>query len=346
MTPEISYHRIGPQWHTTLETDKVSVLMPVYNGAMHLELAIHSVLCQSFQNFELVIIDDASTDDTWKILSTFTDDRILFKRNHHNLGISRSLNIAGQLASGTYLARHDQDDISHKHRIRHQVEFLNANPNVVAVGTWIRLRRYYGSTFHDSLPRRQHPVSDANIRLLLMWNNPFVHGSVMMRRIAFEKCGGYLEDINITPPEDYELWTRMSALGEFANIPIPLLTYQINPIGMSQTRSEEIFAKSIFISQNFIKDLLGEKLESSVKTSLTIINGKPHSGLSFHDFVQADCLVIALAKLLAKQRRRVPLRQLIHSIQTIHFVQLGQLIQKCPWLNNVVQKMLAAARRP
>lgn len=321
------------------------MLLPVYNGEKYLSLAIESVLHQSYSNLELIIVDDASTDESWNIICGFSDSKLLTTRNHQNVGLSRTLNIAANMASGKYLARHDQDDISHRHRIRHQVQFLDTNPNVVAVGTWVQLRRYFDSTFQDHVPRRQHPTTDPNIRLLLTWNSPFVHGSTMMRRVAFEKCGGYSQDNDITPPEDYELWTRMSALGDLANISTPLLTYQVNPNGMSQNQSEEIFAKLTTISQGFINQILGTRLKTSVATSLTILNGRPRSDLCFRDFVKADQLVLALAKVITEQRSRVPLRQLTRALRTIHFVQLSHAIQKYPRLNRIAHFLLGAARR-
>lgn len=316
------------------------MLLPVYNGAKHLSLAINSVLQQSYLNLELIIVDDASTDESWNIICAFSDSRLITVRNRQNVGLSGALNIAANIASGKYLARHDQDDVSHRHRIHRQVQFLSSNPNIVAVGTWVQLRRYLESTFQDHVPRRQHPTTDHNIRLLLSWNNPFVHGSMMMRKTAFEKCGGYSQNSDVTPPEDYELWTRMGALGEFANLPMRLLTYQINPTGMSQTRSKEIFAKSIAISQRFINDVLCGKHRSYYYASLTILNGKPDSDLRFADYLRADRLIFALARAIAKQRGPFPLSQLVRAVRTIHEVQLGQSVSKHPWLQKMAWYIL------
>jgi len=321
------------------------VLLPVYNGAKHLSLAIDSVLQQSYSNLELIIVDDASTDESWNIICAFSDNRLITVRNRQNVGLSGSLNIASNIATGRYLARHDQDDISYRHRIQYQVQFLNANPNIVAVGTWVQLRRYFDSTFQDYVPRRQHPTTDHNIRLLLSWNNPFIHGSMMIRRDAFNTCGGYSQNNDITPPEDYELWTRMSTLGEFANLPMQLLTYQINPAGMSQTRSKEIFAKSIATSQCYISDLLCGQHNSIYYTSLTILNGRPDSDLHFHDYLMADRLVVSLAKAIAKQRGRFPLSQLVRAVKTVHLVQLSQTVSKHPWLYKIARRILSIVKQ-
>ena len=196
----------------------------------------------------------------------------------------------------TYLARHDQDDVSHTDRLRHQIAFLSDNPDTVVVGTWVNHRSYDSVGYRDKRPRRQHPVSDSNIRLLLCWNSPFVHGSVMMRRSAFDECGRYSESSLLTPPEDYELWVRMSKFGRLANIPKRLLTYQVNPDGMSYRRSEEIGRKLLLTSRPYVSEITAEPMPQTLDSSLAILNGKHSSTFGLHDYLRASHLVVMLSK--------------------------------------------------
>jgi hypothetical protein len=194
--------------------------------------------------------------------------------------------------------------------------------------------------FRDSLPPYQHPTSDSSIRLLLTWNTPFVHGSIMMRRSAFESCGGYSEDLHITPPEDYELWTRLCSFGDFANIPVPLLTYQVNPNGMSQTRSDEIFKKSMIVSERVIKQQLPGTFLPSLEKSLTILHGRPNANLRGRDFIRTDYLVYSLAKAISRQQGSFPLGQVLRTLRVVHLTQLGNSLRKVSWIYRIAKHLL------
>lgn len=199
----------------------VSVLLPVYNGERYLEDAVESILSQSFRDFELIVVNDGSTDRSREIVLGFTDPRIRYFEQE-NAGLSATLNRAVSLARGRYLARQDSDDVSFPERFAKQVAFLDAHPECGMVGTWAEI--WEEGSRSDRAHR--HPACDGVLRFELLFNNPFVHSSMMLRREAVEAVGGYLDDRSRQLPEDYELWSRISRRFRVANIPEFLHVYR------------------------------------------------------------------------------------------------------------------------
>lgn len=203
-----------------LKHPKVSVLLPVYNGSRYLREAVESILAQSFADFELILINDGSTDDTGAICTSFDDPRIRYFEQE-NIGLASTLNRAAGLARGVYLARQDSDDVSCPARFAGQVAFLDANPDCGMVGSWAEIWKEGERT-----PRaHRHPAEDAVLQFELLFNNPFVHSSVMMRRDVFSSVGPYAAERS-RQPEDYELWSRISRRYRVANIPEFLQVYR------------------------------------------------------------------------------------------------------------------------
>jgi glycosyltransferase involved in cell wall biosynthesis len=209
---------------------KLSVILPVYNGRRYLEESINSVLSQSFVDFELIIMNDGSTDDCEGLIEEFRDMRIRYFK-HENKGLSATLNIAIRHARGRYIARQDQDDICLPLRFQKQIDFLDMHPDVGMVGTAAHI--WAGSESTDR--RLTHPIHEASLRMGLLVNNLFVHSSIMIRRCVFEKVGGYCEDNTRQPPEDYELWSRVMREFRVANLPDVLMIYREVANSMSRT---------------------------------------------------------------------------------------------------------------
>jgi len=146
----------------------VSVVMAVYNGEPYLQYALDSILGQTFRDFELIVIDDASTDRTDEILSGYDDPRIIIISNETNLGQTVSLNKGITIASGKYIARHDADDISHLDRFQSQVDFLNQNPRIGLLGTSYEIIDFSGQTIEIAiLPTTNDELK--SIEHLLSW---------------------------------------------------------------------------------------------------------------------------------------------------------------------------------
>jgi hypothetical protein len=208
----------------------VSVILPAYNCPSYIGVAIKSILDQTFDNFEFIIIDDGSTDDTPEVVRTFNDPRIRFFQQH-NQGLAATLNRGIEIASGKYIARMDQDDISMPERLAKQVNYLEAHPECGMVGTWADI--YLEEKKTDKAHR--HPSDNVILQCELLFNNPFVHSSMMLRKSVLEQVGGYSTDPERQPPEDYELWSRIAHKYEVANIPETLHVYREIPRSMSRT---------------------------------------------------------------------------------------------------------------
>ena len=198
---------------------RITVLMPVYNGEKYLREAIGSVLNQTFRDFELLIIDDGSTDGTQEIASRFGDSRIRLEKNDINLGLIATLNRGLDLAQGEFIARMDCDDISFPERFARQVEFLDRHPDIGICGTW-----YKKISSHKTITIRA-PVGHGTIRFLLLFDNPFLHSTMVMRRSVL-KNRGLRFDPRYRHAEDYDFWARVSESTRTANIPEVLLSYR------------------------------------------------------------------------------------------------------------------------
>ena len=187
----------------------VTVLMPVYNGLSFLKDAITSVLQQDFNDFELLVVDDASTDGSAEWVASVSDARIRLVRNQQNLGQAASLNRGLHEARGPYIARLDQDDVSLPQRLRKQLVWLESHPDIIVVGSsvdWIDSRG--NRTRH---PRGRTVDCGTLVGNFLLRRNLLIHPAVMFRRDVVVALGGY--DATYSPSEDYELWTRLAVGG-------------------------------------------------------------------------------------------------------------------------------------
>jgi len=223
-------------------TPRVTVLMPVYNGEKHLVAAIQSILGQTFRDFELLIIDDGSTDQSLARIAGFDDARIRLYRHEHNRGLVASLNTGLRLARGEYVARMDCDDVSFPERLARQVAFMDSHPQTGLCGTWFE--RHRNGTVEWARPATE----DGEIRFWLLFKTTFLHSSVMLRHRLFLEHG--LQYTNRYPhAEDYALWTQASSLMQLANIPEFLVAYRYHPDNTSsrhhqlqQTSAERVTA--------------------------------------------------------------------------------------------------------
>lgn len=214
-------------------TPRVTVLMTVYNGLPYLPQAIESVLNQTLRNFEFLIVDDGSTDDSVACIRSYRDPRIRVLCNETNLGQARSLNRGLSLARAPYLARLDQDDAFLPDRLRRQVAVLDARPDVAVVGSWV----YYVRADGRKTGVVGMPINDFGMFLgaLLTFASPFGHTTAMFRRDVVLALGGY--DVSFAPCEDYELWGRLALHRHGAiSLPNPLMCLRIHEQQQSQQR--------------------------------------------------------------------------------------------------------------
>jgi len=202
-----------------MDTPLVSVLMSVYNGLAYLEQAVESILRQSFDDFEFIIVNDGSTEPVSEFLSRIRDPRIVLV-NQENMGLTRSLNKGICLARGEYLARMDADDVSLPQRLERQVEVMEANPCLDLVAAHYEVIDDKGRVCD-----RKVLIQDPVYRLWrLQFHNVYGHGTVLLRKNSIVAAGGYDETYAVA--QDYELWSRLSKLDNTHVIPEVLYQYR------------------------------------------------------------------------------------------------------------------------
>lgn len=208
-----------------LEKRTVTVLTPVYNGAPYLREAIESILSQTFVDFEFLIINDGSTDESAEIIKSYRDPRIRLVENERNLGLAATRNRGLALAVGEYIAKMDCDDISTPDRLAKQVNFMNANAHIGACGSWVKKIGARKDVWKVK-------TDDDSIRARLLFESALAQPSVMLRKSMLTSYG-IRYDANLNTAEDYGLWVNIARHSKLANIAEVLLYYRVHPAQVS-----------------------------------------------------------------------------------------------------------------
>lgn len=246
-------------------TPRISILMPVYNNGDYVAEAIESMLGQTFSDFELIVLDDCSTDHSQLVIESFKDKRIVYHRNEKNIGLANNLNVGLDLARGEFIARMDGDDISLPERLQTQLDFLDKHPDIdlcscglekfgKETGTWIR----------ESDPEQ--------VKITMMFYSPVLHASSVWRRTSFEKHGlRYRQEA--FPAEDYDLWARAVFHCKLVNIPDVLYRYRIHGIQVTKT-DDRVEVRDRQIRLEYLKKALPELKENDVKDFVEFFHNK------------------------------------------------------------------------
>lgn len=275
----------------------VSVLLPVYNCEKFVAEAIDSILTQSFNDFELIIVNDGSTDRSAEIIRSYTDPRIVYIENDQNAGLVRVLNSGLSMAQGVFIARMDADDISYPGRFEKQVSYLLAHPEIGVVGSAMQEINSEGR----DLSSCRFPENHDLIAWALCFRNPIVHPSVMMRREILINNGGYPTELII--PEDYYLWHLLISKTKFANLPEILIKYRQHEDSVRVRLKDQHQKNRVAISQNIISKYLGIevplkvvqglwgydcKSEKELALVFSLIHSLLQHGEENHDFSEAE----------------------------------------------------------
>ena len=202
----------------------VSVIMAAFNEERLIDKAIKSIINQSFNDWELIVVDDGSTDRTVDIIKSFAknDNRIVLVKNDINKGLAESLNIGIEISRGDYIARMDADDESLPKRLEMQLEFMIENTEVDILGTGA----VYIDINNNILDQIIMPENHCDIVSVMMKCSPFIHPSIMMKKKIINKIGMYNKDIKRA--EDYDLWFRARRhSAKFHNLPEVHLRYLV-----------------------------------------------------------------------------------------------------------------------
>lgn len=214
----------------------VSVIMPVHNAGKYISQAIESVLSQTLTNFELIIIDDTSSDNSRKIMKKYakSDHRIRILINKTNTQVAASLNMGIRQAKSDLIARMDADDIAHPIRLELQYDLLSKHPDIAVVGANIQIIDKSGKT----VSRRVYKEKDRDIKRTMYRYSPFAHPTVMMRKSVWKEFGGY--DVSKVPCEDIDLWFKIGSKYQFANLNKYLLYYRLIPSSNSHSKLKHL----------------------------------------------------------------------------------------------------------
>ncbi|NUQ81548.1 MAG: glycosyltransferase [Bacteroidetes bacterium] len=215
-------------------TPLVSVIIPVYNTEGTIKKAVESIVKQTYQHLEIILIDDASSDRSFQEIANLNDSRIRILRNETNLKTAATLNRGIAESNGTLIARMDADDVSHQDRIRLQVGFMQSHPDVDVLGTAFRKL--------PSGKKITQPLTHEEIDVAMLVRNPIAHPSVMIRKSLLGSDSLYNPDFPAA--QDFELWQRLISKARFANLPDGLLDYYIhaNQISTGQKDKQNRFA--------------------------------------------------------------------------------------------------------
>lgn len=220
----------------------VSIILPAHNAEKHIVDCLNSITQQTYLNWELIIINDGSLDQTAKIIESFLskDTRITCVTNDNNMGLVYCLNLGIKLSKGKYVARMDSDDIMMPDRLELQVNFMETNPQVGVLGGSAILIDEAG----NDIGKRVFPYSDKSIKQNLDRINPLLHPTIIFRKTIFEIC--YYRD-KYPRAEDYDLWFRLKSYTEFANLQEFIIKYRIHPGQVSLEYLKKMTRDTVFL---------------------------------------------------------------------------------------------------
>jgi glycosyltransferase involved in cell wall biosynthesis len=253
----------------------ISIILPVYNGAKYLREAISSLIAQTFQDFELIIINDGSTDISEEVVLSCTDSRIIYLINERNKGLVYTLNRGIELAKGKYIARMDADDICVAVRLEKQFIWLEKNAATSVVGCHISFINDDGKVTGE-WKEDMKTVNYREIRQEMAWANCVAHPAVMFRA---EVIKSYKYNDEQKNTEDYDLWLRLIADGLIIEkIPEKLLLYRVHNASITGTvlRKSNPFFKQFHCKRKFLLQRMSEGKWGSFETAVllsTIFDG-------------------------------------------------------------------------
>jgi len=266
----------------------ISVVMPVFNDEKYLKESIESILLQTYENYEFIIVNDGSTDSSEKIIENYQkqDDRIILL-TQDNQGITKSLNRGIKNSKGKYIARMDADDICDSKRFEFQIEYLEKNPNTDIVGSMVSKISEKGEVIQSL---NDLPIEDYQIKWHLIFGTPLIHPALMIRKCVFINNGYYSDRLNFA--QDIEFWRRTSSHVRFYNVPKILFKLRIHnqsTSSMFQNEQNNVREKSLVY---YINSLTGMNYN---KKKIALLIKMKKSGL--HTFSQFNFFVNILCRL-------------------------------------------------
>jgi glycosyltransferase involved in cell wall biosynthesis len=258
----------------------ISAVMIVYNGGLFIEMAIDSILRQTYSNFELLVLNDGSTDETEQIVKKISkgDERIKYSKNDINKGLAFARNQIINLAKGKYVVVTDADDISLPHRFETQLNFLNKNPDTHIIGSTVILIDEKGREYGNW----DYPLTNNEIKKELKNACVIANPSCMFRKEVFDKIRGYNEGLVIC--EDWDFFYRASLIFNLSNIKESLIKYRVHNNNMSKNRLDETIVYSVYLSNNLPAVSLSFSLKKLVLTYPFVVEEVNQKIIKFYSF--------------------------------------------------------------
>lgn len=245
----------------------VTVLLPAYNAQETIGEAIQSVINQTYKDWELIVINDGSTDDTKGVVMSYNDERIKYIENDENKKLIYTLNRGIELATGEYIARMDADDICHPNRFEKQVEYMESHPDVIVCGTQIN---YFG-TKSTNYRKLVFPTKDKQLKEMLAMSTCFAHPTVMIRKSALDESGCRY-DMDYKNAEDYSLWIDLMNYGKFGNLLDQLLNYRVSDTQVSQPSNPITLASVLKCRHKYVERYLPHDIAEQLFVNNISIN--------------------------------------------------------------------------
>ncbi len=232
-----------------MHVPKVSVFMPVYNAGSYLYEAIDSILGQTYMDFEFVIVNDGSTDNSEEIIKSYTDSRIRLVNNPSNLGLIASLNVGLEVCSGDYIVRMDQDDVSMPDRIMLQIDYMDRHPEVGLLGSWFE-------DFGENIQSRvvKYSADDTEIRIRHLYQTHISHPTAVIRT-SVVRSNNIRFDSDYVHGEDYNCWVTMSAHCKLSNYPAVLVRKRDHPRNITNSFSTTMHETCTRVKQKQFEDM-------------------------------------------------------------------------------------------
>ena len=257
------------------KTPLVSVVVPTYNAGSYVFEAVASILAQDFTDFELLLIDDGSTDNTATVLEPFmADARVRILKNDQNIGLINTLHRAYAECRASLIARMDADDICHPERLGRQVTFLNNHPEVSIVGGAIR---FFGNVAPNVF---QFPTNHVSIRPAMLFYCPLAHPALMFRRELVEQGLIHYDD-DFRHAEDYHLWSRLLLRVTSANLPEVVLDYRLHARQVSSESSGKQYAASLRVRKQMLLECGLTPTAEEIMLHESVILERPLDGANY-----------------------------------------------------------------
>ncbi len=227
----------------------ISVILPAYNAEPYIAKAIDSILNQTFQDFELIIVDNCSTDKTWQIIQSYVikDNRIRAYQNDINLGVAGNRNRGISFAEGDYFAWQDADDISYPQRLEKQYYFMEQNPKVGIVGGFLQ---FFDETGYLSI--RKYAPDDASLRKTIFRYSPVALPATMIRKSSLDELGNYA--VEYAPAEDLEMALRIGSRYRLANLQEVVLDYRQTPNSVTFRSLKKMELETLIIRKKYAQN--------------------------------------------------------------------------------------------